>query len=81
MWKFFEQKETVMMEGQKFKTNINCQNCINAVTPSLSGVAGIDAWKVDTSTPDKILTVSGTVSQEAIMNAVQSAGFNIEPVV
>lgn len=67
------------MRTLKFKTNINCSGCIKSVTPHLANIKGIDSWKVDTETPDKVLTIEtedGT--SDEIKVAVQKAGFNIE---
>ncbi len=65
----------------KFKTSINCGNCIKAVTPFLDQVNGIQSWEVDTNNPDKILSVTseGTTRDEVIA-AVKQAGFDINPV-
>ena len=45
------------METLKFKTNIKCGGCIAAVTPALDTLEGVAQWDVDTSVPDKILTI------------------------
>lgn len=65
-------------DTHKFKTNINCSGCVAKVTPVLDG---LDAtWSVDTESKDKVLTVSSKeVSGPQIMDAVQKAGFRIEP--
>ncbi|WP_367392899.1 heavy-metal-associated domain-containing protein [Lewinella sp. LCG006] len=63
---------------KQFKTNINCSNCVRAVTNFLNEVPGVEKWTVDTDHPDKILTVEGTASSEAIEEAVDDAGFDIE---
>ena len=55
------------MEKLKFKTNINCSGCIATFTPFIEGKAGVNAWNVDTSTPDKVLTVEGELSQEEVV--------------
>lgn len=63
----------------EFKTNINCSGCVAKVTPALTEANGILHWKVDTTLKDKILTVqSNGISQTAIVQKVQSAGFTIE---
>ena len=62
----------------KFKTNINCGNCVSKVSPFLNQVEEIENWKVDTSTPEKILTVEGEdLSIDKIKEVVESAGFEI----
>jgi copper chaperone CopZ len=62
---------------QQFKTNINCSNCVRAVTNFLNDVPGITKWSVDTDNPEKILTVEGSAKQEDIEEAIDDAGFDI----
>lgn len=63
-----------------FKTTINCANCLRAVTPFLNEEKEISSWQVDTNNPDKLLTVQGeSVRPEQVIQAVQEAGFEIEP--
>lgn len=69
------------MKTLKFKTNINCGNCIQSVTPHLNALMDVDTWQVDTSDPNKILeVVSDTGNAEEVVAAVEKAGFRIEPV-
>ncbi|MET4105614.1 hypothetical protein [Hymenobacter sp. UYP22] len=69
------------MPTLKFKTSINCANCVRAVTPFLDAEASVDKWSVDTNDPDKILMVEGANPiPELIMKSVSQAGFDIEPV-
>ncbi|AKQ44508.1 hypothetical protein TH63_00860 [Rufibacter radiotolerans] len=63
------------MSTQKFKTNIKCGGCISTVTPVLDKTPGIYKWEVDTNNPDKILTIEGDATSEAVIKAVQGAGF------
>lgn len=66
------------MEKLQFKTNINCGNCVSKVTPFLNQVEEIENWKVDTSIPEKKLTVEGEdLSSDKIKEVVESAGFEI----
>lgn len=65
------------MNKTTFKTSINCGNCIKAVTNFINEVDGVENWEVDTDNPDKILTVEGTASKEAIIEAVEDAGYDI----
>lgn len=67
------------MKEAKFKTTINCGNCVRAVTGFLADVKGISRWEVDTDNPNKILIVQGeTVDLEEVKAAVEDAGFDIE---
>ncbi len=67
------------MPTYRFKTNINCGNCIKSITPILNELDNIELWQVDTENPNKVLTVK--IDDEdfnSIENAIKSAGFKIE---
>jgi len=67
------------MKTYKFKTNINCNGCINAVAPLLNKINNIRSWKVDIDDPYKILSVdTEDESDEQIRDAVLKAGFEIK---
>lgn len=65
------------MEILKFKTNINCGGCVAAVTPSLNNLKGVQTWAIDTTGPDKVLTVQATeyLSPGQIISALGDKGF------
>ena len=70
-----------MKQELKFKTNINCGNCVARVKPFLDKVEGISNWSVDTDNPDKILTVESLgATSDQIIDAVENVGFDIEKV-
>ena len=70
------------MKKYIYKTNINCNGCITAVTPKLSATDGIINWSVDTDNPDKILTVEvDHIESQVVEEAVQKAGYSIEPII
>jgi copper chaperone len=48
------------MKTLKFKTNINCNNCIRSVTPFLNEIDSIEEWKVDIENP-KITGIPGFI--------------------
>ncbi len=67
------------MQTLKFKTNVNCGGCIANVTPHLNKLSGIDKWSVDTTTPQKVLTVeSADLTADAIIETLKLAGFRGE---
>ncbi|MBF9254510.1 heavy-metal-associated domain-containing protein [Pontibacter sp. 172403-2] len=69
------------MKTYKFKTTINCGNCVKAVTPHLNKLEGVSDWKVDTNNPDKVLEVStDSLDAEAIKSTVEKAGFKAEKI-
>ena len=72
------------MNQMQFKTNINCGSCIKSVTPILNAIEEIDAWQVDTTVAEKILTVDTEQSpiemEQKVISAVSSAGFTIQKI-
>ena len=67
------------MSTYKFNTNINCGNCIKSVTPFLNELDNVDAWKVDTENPDKILEVElDDENVTVVEDAIKRAGFKVE---
>jgi copper chaperone len=67
------------MKTLKFKTNINCGGCLAKVSPFLNAEQTIKKWEVNTSVPEKVLTVEIDDSNpEKVINAVQKAGYKIE---
>src|SRR2546421_11886028 len=66
------------MITKQFRTNLNCGNCVAAVTPYLNADAAIKSWRVDTASPDKVLTVEGdTVTADEVESLVSRAGFRV----
>ena len=67
------------MKTLKFKTNVNCGGCIATVTPHLNKLSGIDKWSVDTTTPQKVLTVeTSDLEADAIIETLKTAGYKAE---
>ena len=67
------------MRTLRFKTNINCGNCVAKVTPFLDKKEGISSWKVDTDNSDKILTVETEDLEEVdIIKTLKRTGFEAE---
>jgi len=68
------------MKTLKFKTNINCGNCLSKVAPKLNEESRIDSWSVDLQSEDRILTVqTETLNEEDIFKTVLKAGFIAKP--
>lgn len=64
------------MKTLKFKTNINCGNCLAKVSPKLDEQTGISSWNVDLQDPERTLTVNTeNLEPEDIKKAVLKAGF------
>ncbi|MBC6996109.1 heavy-metal-associated domain-containing protein [Neolewinella lacunae] len=62
-----------------FATNINCGSCVRSVTPFLDEVEGVTLWRVDVEDARKVLTVEGTAKESEIIDMVEEAGFDIQP--
>ncbi len=66
------------MSTLRFKTTINCGNCVQRITPFLDEINEIKSWSVDTTNEDKILTVeSDQIEAAQIVEVVEDAGFDI----
>lgn len=66
------------METARFKTNLNCQSCVAKVTPFLNSDSGIASWQVDTTSPDKVLTVNAErVDRKLVRELVARSGFKV----
>ncbi len=63
------------METLKFKTNIKCNGCINAVTPYLNKTETISHWTVDLDSPDRILTIETSEPPQKIEALLKEAGY------
>ncbi len=67
------------MSELKFKTNINCNNCLSKVQPILDGEANIKTWSVDLDSDDRILTVdTDSLTPEQVTKTVLRAGYLAE---
>lgn len=64
-----------------FKTNIQCSGCIEKVKPYLDANNEIKHWSVDTSRPEKILTIeTDHLSSEIIEEIVRNAGYSAKKI-
>lgn len=67
------------METLKFKTNINCGGCVAKVTNPLNEAVGKGNWSIDTTNPDKPLTITNDdLTAEQISSAIRKTGFKAE---
>lgn len=65
----------------KFKTNINCNNCIAKVQTTLDGLVGAGNWQVDTNSPEKWMIVSNNeITASDVSNKLKRIGFSAEEV-
>lgn len=66
------------MSTLRFKTNLNCGQCVATVKPFLDAEPSIARWSVDTKVPTKTLTVEGP---SVTAKAVAASGFKVlEPI-
>ena len=66
------------MEKLQFKTNINCGGCIASVTPELNASDKIKDWSVDTSSPNKTLTITTELSANEVQDILNKLGYKAE---
>ena len=68
------------MKTSRFKTNAKCMGCVAKIEESLNGKVARDAWKVDLSSPDKVLEITSDLSDETIAALINQAGFKAEKI-
>jgi copper chaperone len=67
------------MKTSKFKTTIKCGACVEKVTSSLNETVGQEHWKVDLTSPERILTIeSDTISPEKVVETLSKVGYKAE---
>jgi copper chaperone len=69
------------METLKFKTNLKCSGCVDAVKENMNALNNVANWEVDLTSTDKILSVVGDVNQEEVTKAFEKAGYQAIPLV
>jgi copper chaperone len=66
------------MEKLRFKTSLKCGGCVKTVTPGLESLKGIETWKVDLESPDKIIEIEASTDiSDQVIESVKKAGFQI----
>ena len=71
------------MQTLKFKTNIKCNGCVNAIKLFIDSIKGINSWKVDLESSDKIIEVISSTEydnklSEEIVRSINQAGYSAE---
>lgn len=65
---------------QHYKTTINCSSCVSKVQSTLDELVGEGNWKVDTSSPDKILEInSSDLNEDELILRLARLGYVINP--
>ncbi len=62
-------------QSLRFRTNIQCSNCVAKITPVLDTLPGITHWRVELASAEKWLIIGGQVSPDTIIAACAAAGF------
>lgn len=70
------------METLNFKTNIKSSEDVAAVTLNLNAIEQVDGWNIETSAPNKLLTVQTTDNRIAdlVQKAVEQAGYQAQQI-
>lgn len=63
------------METLKFKTNLKCSGCVDAVKENMNAIPHLNNWEVDLASVDKILSVDGNINKEEVIKAFEKAGY------
>lgn len=69
-----------MTTTQTFSTNLRCSSCIASITPGMESIPGLTGWAVDLASSDKLLTVHGNVSPEAVRAALAKSGYKAQEI-
>ncbi|GIV98365.1 MAG: copper-binding protein [Herpetosiphonaceae bacterium] len=58
---------------------VSCNHCVQAISKEVGAVPGVK--KVEVGLQDKVVTVEheGSVSREAIIDAINEAGYDVSP--
>lgn len=62
-------KRTVKING------MGCQHCVNRITEALSAVESVEVLEVSLENKSATVNAADSVSDEALMNAVNEEGF------
>lgn len=68
------------MQTRQFKTTAKCQGCVAKIKPYLNAIMPEEQWSFDLSGAEKILNVTTALPDEAIITAVEKAGFKAIPI-
>ncbi len=63
--------------SKKFSTNLKCQSCVATVKSFLDRHPNIGSWSVDTTVPDKVLSIDGSASETEVRAVLNEAGFSL----
>ncbi|MFA9389437.1 MAG: heavy-metal-associated domain-containing protein [Prolixibacteraceae bacterium] len=67
------------MNTLKFKTNVNCGGCIATITPFLNKATQVAKWEVDTTNPNKIMTIeTAEMTATDVIELMKTAGYKAE---
>lgn len=69
-----DMKKTLKVEGMM------CAHCVSHVKTALEGVAGVLSAEVDLKKKTAVVTLEGTVEDEALVSAVTQAGYSVKSV-
>lgn len=72
------------MKTLRFKSNLKCSGCINAIKPGMDNIKDLKRWRVFLDVSDKIIEAEteGNESETAnqILTVVTEAGYKIEQI-
>lgn len=68
------------MNTYHYRTNIECEGCLERILPHLNDYKQIREWHVDLSHADRILVVETELTSETVISIVKSAGFEADSI-
>jgi len=64
----------------RFKTNIESNQSVACISNFIDRMNGVKNWEVDLKSPDKVLTIRGTMQRSTSMvRKASNAGYQLTP--
>lgn len=68
------------MKTLRFKTNIESNQSVAFISNFIDHLNGVKNWEVDLKSPDKVLTIRGTLQRPtSLVKKISNAGYLLTP--
>ncbi|GHV30964.1 copper ion-binding protein [Synergistales bacterium] len=58
-------------------SGMSCSHCVAAVEGALKGISGVESAKADLASESAVVSISGSVSDEALKKAIEEEDFEV----
>ncbi|MCG8409717.1 MAG: heavy-metal-associated domain-containing protein [Bacteroidales bacterium] len=71
------------MNTIKFKSNLKCSGCVDAIQDFMNSIPEVNTWVVDLDSPDRLIKVTTIENPDdnfvkIILEGITAIGYNIE---